>query len=39
MNEEQAKRFIELNEEILDYLKGIHKEMREVKVRISEMGQ
>jgi len=39
MNEEQADKMIKIMEELLDYTKGLHKEMREVKVRISEMGQ
>lgn len=39
MKEEQAERMIKLLEQSLDYMKSMHKEMREVKVRISEINK
>jgi len=37
-NEESIKQ-TKLLEQILDYMKALHKEMREVKVRVSEMAK
>ena len=39
MEKEQADEMITLMKELVDYMKSMHKEMREVKVRISEMNQ
>lgn len=39
MTDEQAKEMIEQLKIVVDYMKGLHKEMREVKVRVSEMSK
>ena len=39
MKEEQATKMIELLESIADLTKGMHKELREIKVRTTEMAK
>ena len=39
MKEEQAKELISLIKELVDMTKGMHKELREIKVRVSEMSK
>lgn len=39
MTDEQAKQMIGLLKEIADLTKGMHKELREIKVRTTEMAK
>jgi hypothetical protein len=39
MNEENESKIIELLAELVDLSKGMHKELREIKVRITEMNK
>ena len=39
ITKEQADKMIELLTELVDLSKGMHKELREIKVRTSEMSQ